>query len=86
MNFEALKKSNEHESVIMTNFRAFEKSNEREVAIKIVENVEDNMEEILQEYQILSDHCLHPNIPLLYGAFRSIKLSGINHPISHINL
>ena len=50
--------------------RAVEVSNKREVAIKIVENIEDNIEEVLQEYQILSDHSLHPNIPVLYGAFR----------------
>ena len=26
--------------------------------------------QVIQEYQILSDHSLHPNIPVLYGAFR----------------
>ena len=42
-------------------------SNGREVAIKIVENMEENLEEILQEYQILTNHGLHPNIPMLFG-------------------
>ena len=26
--------------------------------------------QVMQEYQILSGHSLHPNIPVLYGAFR----------------
>ena len=26
--------------------------------------------QVLQEYQILVDHSLHPNIPNLFGAFR----------------
>ena len=41
-------------------------------AVKIVENIEENMEEILQEYQILVEHSLHPNIPFLHGAFRFV--------------
>ena len=45
-------------------------SNWREVAIKIVENMEENLEEILQEYQILTNHGLHPNIPMLFGIHR----------------
>ena len=40
-------------------------------AIKIIENFEDNIEEILQEYRVLFDHSLHPNIPMLFGAYRS---------------
>ena len=41
-------------------------------AVKIVENIDENMEEILQEYQILVEHSLHPNIPFLHGAFRFV--------------
>ena len=51
--------------------RAVDVVSKRQVAIKIVENIEENIEEVLQEYQILTDHSLHPNIPQLYGAFRS---------------
>ena len=39
-------------------------------AVKIIENYEDNIEDILQEYKILFEHSLHPNIPLLFGAYR----------------
>ena len=45
---------------------------EKLFAVKIVENIEENMEEILQEYQILVEHSLHPNIPFLHGAFRFV--------------
>ena len=41
-------------------------------AVKIIENIEENIEEILQEYQILVEHSLHPNIPYLQGAFRFV--------------
>ena len=44
-------------------------------AIKIIENFEENIEEILQEYRILFDHSLHPNIPMLFGAYRSDDIS-----------
>ena len=40
--------------------------------MKIIENIEENIEEILQEYQILVEHSLHPNIPYLQGAFRFV--------------
>ena len=32
---------------------------------------DDSNAQVMQEYQILSDHSLHPNIPVLFGAFRS---------------
>ena len=51
-------------------YRAIDNTTRRDVAIKIVENIEQNLEEVIQEYQILSDHSLHPNIPQLFGAFR----------------
>ncbi|XP_014247275.1 myosin-IIIb-like [Cimex lectularius] len=39
------------------------------VAVKILENVSENIEEILEEYKILKDLCHHPNLPLFYGMF-----------------
>ncbi|XP_068982765.1 myosin-IIIb-like isoform X2 [Bombus flavifrons] len=39
------------------------------VAIKILENVADNIEEIEEEYLVLRDLSHHPNIPLFRGLF-----------------
>ncbi|XP_049784574.1 myosin-IIIb-like [Schistocerca cancellata] len=39
------------------------------VAVKILENVPDNIEEIEEEYLILKDLSLHPNIPSFNGLF-----------------
>lgn len=39
------------------------------VAVKILENIRDNLEEIEEEYQILKDHHRHPNITEFYGMF-----------------
>lgn len=39
------------------------------VAIKVLENVADNVEEIEEEFLVLRDLSLHPNIPLFYGLF-----------------
>ncbi|XP_076234684.1 myosin-IIIb isoform X3 [Calliopsis andreniformis] len=39
------------------------------VAIKILENVADNIEEIEEEYLVLRDLSLHPNIPQFHGLF-----------------
>lgn len=39
------------------------------VAVKILENVPDNIEEIEEEYLILKDLSLHPNIPAFHGLF-----------------
>ena len=50
--------------------RAVETNTNNHYAIKIIENFEENMEDIVQEYKILFEHSLHPNIPLLYGAYR----------------
>ena len=51
-------------------FRAMDKVSNVSYAVKIIENYEDNIEDILQEYKILFEHSLHPNIPLLFGAYR----------------
>ena len=50
--------------------KAVETGKTDQVAIKIIENFEDNINEILQEYRILFEHSLHPNIPMLFGAYR----------------
>ena len=50
--------------------RAVEKDGNNHYAVKIIENFEENIEDIIQEYKILFEHSLHPNIPLLYGAYR----------------
>ncbi|CAL7948662.1 unnamed protein product [Xylocopa violacea] len=39
------------------------------VAVKILENVADNIEEIEEEYLVLRDLSHHPNIPLFHGLF-----------------
>ncbi|PSN47191.1 Myosin-IIIa [Blattella germanica] len=39
------------------------------VAVKILENVADNIEEIEEEYLVLRDLSLHPNIPSFYGLY-----------------
>ena len=51
--------------------RAVETSSGTHLAVKIIENFEENIEDIVQEYKILYEHSLHPNIPLLHGAYRS---------------
>ena len=51
-------------------FRAIDKVSNIPYAVKIIENYEENIEDILQEYKILFEHSLHPNIPLLFGAYR----------------
>lgn len=37
--------------------------------MKILENVADNIEEIEEEFLVLRDLSLHPNIPAFYGLF-----------------
>lgn len=39
------------------------------MAIKVLENVADNVEEIEEEFLVLRDLSLHPNIPLFHGLF-----------------
>ncbi|GLH16633.1 Myosin-VIIa [Gryllus bimaculatus] len=41
----------------------------KRVAVKILENVADNIEEIEEEYLILRDLSLHPNIPSFHGLY-----------------
>jgi myosin-3 len=44
-------------------------SSGKNVAIKIMENIPDNLEEIEEEYLVLRDFCLHPNIPMFHGLY-----------------
>lgn len=50
-------------------YAAYDKKTGNKVAIKILENVADNIEEIEEEYLVLRDLSQHPNIPLFYGLF-----------------
>ncbi|GAB1869950.1 non-specific serine/threonine protein kinase [Camponotus japonicus] len=50
-------------------YAAYDKETGHKVAVKILENVADNIEEIEEEYLVLRDLSLHPNIPLFHGLF-----------------
>nr|CAD7410400.1 unnamed protein product [Timema poppensis] len=50
-------------------FSARDARNNQRVAVKILENVADNIEEIEEEFLVLRDLSLHPNIPAFYGLF-----------------
>ncbi|KAM0737530.1 Myosin-IIIa [Formica fusca] len=50
-------------------YAAYDKETGNKVAIKILENVADNIEEIEEEYLVLRDLSLHPNIPVFHGLF-----------------
>ncbi|XP_028046513.1 myosin-IIIb isoform X2 [Monomorium pharaonis] len=50
-------------------YAAYDKETGNKVAIKILENVADNIEEIEEEYLVLRDLSQHPNIPFFYGLF-----------------
>lgn len=39
------------------------------VAVKVMEQIADNIEEIEEEYLVLRDLCLHPNIPAFHGLY-----------------
>ncbi|CAG5073246.1 Similar to MYO3A: Myosin-IIIa (Homo sapiens) [Cotesia congregata] len=50
-------------------YAAFDKETDTQVAVKILENIADNIEEIEEEYLILRDLGFHPNLPLFYGLY-----------------
>ncbi|XP_015784423.1 myosin-IIIb isoform X3 [Tetranychus urticae] len=50
-------------------FEAKDRETGRKVAIKIMENISDNIEEVEEEYLILTNQSLHPNIPSFYGLY-----------------
>ena len=39
------------------------------MAVKILDNIPDNIEEIEEEFSVLSTHWIHPNIPHFHGLF-----------------
>lgn len=39
------------------------------MAVKMMENIADNIEEIDEEFLVLRDLCLHPNIPSFHGLY-----------------
>ncbi|XP_058807301.1 myosin-IIIb-like isoform X2 [Phymastichus coffea] len=50
-------------------YSAREKETGSQVAVKILENVADNIEEIEEEFLVLRDLSMHPNIPEFHGIF-----------------
>ncbi|XP_071534803.1 myosin-IIIb-like isoform X6 [Panulirus ornatus] len=50
-------------------FAAKDHDTDTQVAIKIMENIGENLEEIEEEYLILRDLSLHPNLPAFHGIF-----------------
>jgi myosin-3 len=50
-------------------YSAHNKETNVHVAIKILENVADNIEEIEEEFLVLRDLSIHPNIPVFHGLF-----------------
>jgi len=50
-------------------YSARDKESNHRVAVKILENVPDNIEEIEEEFLVLRDLSMHPNIPIFHGIF-----------------
>lgn len=50
-------------------YSAVDKSTGKQVAIKILESITDNIEEIEEEYLVLRDLSHHPNLPSFIGMF-----------------
>lgn len=50
-------------------YSATDRSNGKKVAIKILETITDNLEEIEEEYLVLRDLSQHPNLPSFIGIF-----------------
>lgn len=56
-------------------FEATDKENDnRRVAIKVIENIKENLEEVEEEQRVLAQLSLHENFPEFYGTF--LKKSG----------
>ena len=49
--------------------RAFDTQTNKKVAIKIFDNLDDTLEEIEEDYAVISTHWIHPNIPHFSGLF-----------------
>lgn len=50
-------------------YSAVDRSTGKRVAIKILESITDNLEEIEEEYLVLRDLSQHPNLPTFVGIF-----------------
>lgn len=50
-------------------YSATDRSNGKKVAIKILESITDNLEEIEEEYLVLRDLSQHSNLPTFVGMF-----------------
>lgn len=50
-------------------YSAIDKTTGKQVAIKILETITDNLEEIEEEYLVLRDLSNHPNLPSFIGIF-----------------
>lgn len=50
-------------------YSAIDKTTGKQVAIKILETITDNLEEIEEEYLVLRDLSHHPNLPSFIGMF-----------------
>lgn len=50
-------------------YSAKDKTTGKKVAIKILETIADNLEEIEEEYLVLRDLSHHPNLPTFVGIF-----------------
>ena len=57
--------------------RALDTQRSKKVAIKIFENLEDTINEIEEDYSVISTHWLHPNIPHFTGLYLKKGLSRI---------
>ena len=49
--------------------KAFDNKSGKHVAIKIFDCIEENVDEIQEEFAVLSTHWIHPNIPNFIGIF-----------------
>ena len=50
-------------------YSSYDKTTGKKVAIKILETIADNLEEIEEEYLVLRDLSTHPNLPSFVGIF-----------------
>ena len=57
--------------------RALDTQRNKKVAIKVFENLEDTINEIEEDYSVISTHWLHPNIPHFTGLYLKKGLSRI---------
>ena len=57
------------QTLFFVSSQALDTSSGKEVAVKILDNIPDNIEEIEEEFSVLSTHWIHPNIPHFEGLF-----------------